>query len=243
MLFADAFAWLFSPDAAGIPVRIVQHLAYTLIALGVSSAIAIPIGYWIGHTGRGRDIAVGLSGAARALPSLGLITILALLVSTRQALLAATITFVVLGVPSILAGAYSGLQSIDRRTIDAARAQGMTEWQILWQVEIPLGLPLLVGGLRNAALQVVATATLAAYITLGGLGGPILAAIPNRRFDIMLGTSLVLILLAIALDAVFALLERVAVPKGVALQRRGARPQRLRPRPTRSGTTVGSPTT
>jgi len=228
MLFADAFAWLFSPDAAGIPVRIVQHLAYTLIALGVSSAIAIPIGYWIGHTGRGRDIAVGLSGAARALPSLGLITILALLVSTRQA---------------ILAGAYSGLQSIDRRTIDAARAQGMTEWQILRQVEIPLGLPLLVGGLRNAALQVVATATLAAYITLGGLGGPILAAIPNRRFDIMLGTSLVLILLAIALDAVFALLERVAVPKGVALQRRGARPQRLRPRPTRSGTAVGSPTT
>ena len=128
----------------------------------------------------------------------------------------AIIAFVILGIPSILAGAYSGLQAIDRRTIDAARAIGMTEWQILWKVEIPLGLPLLIGGVRNATLQVVATVTLAAYVGLGGLGYGIIQGLPLRRFDQMLGSAILIAVLALVLDVLFALIQRAVVPPGVA---------------------------
>src|SRR5690606_31381796 len=108
---------------------------------------------------------------------------------------------------------------IDPATIDAARAVGMTEWQILWKVEAPLGLRLLVSGLRSATLQVVATVTLAAYINLGALGYDILQGIPLRRDDQVLGAALVVIVLALALDALFAIatlvVERV-IPDGAA---------------------------
>jgi osmoprotectant transport system permease protein len=124
-----------------------------------------------------------------------------------------------LAIPPILAGAYAGLEVIDRRTIDAARSVGMTEWQILWKVEIPLGLPLLIGGLRSATLQVVATVTLAAYVNLGGLGYDIVQGIPLRRYDQMLGSAIVIIVLALLLDALFAVLERYAVPRGVRVGR------------------------
>jgi len=127
--------------------------------------------------------------------------------------------FLVLGVPSILAGAYAGLEAIDRRTIDAARAVGMTEWQILLRVEIPLGLPLLLGGVRNAALQIVATTTLAAYIGLGGLGVYIFEGLPIRNFTEMLGGAILIALLAVVLDGVFALLQNFAIPRGVTAGR------------------------
>ena len=125
------------------------------------------------------------------------------------------LVLVLLAIPPILAGAYAGLEVIDRRTIDAARGLGMTEWQILWKVEVPLGLPLLLGGLRSATLQVVATATLAAYVNLGGLGYDIVQGIALRRYDQMLGAAILVILLALLFDALFAVLERYAVPRGV----------------------------
>jgi len=180
-LFLDAFAWIFSPDRltdnVPLPELIAQHLFFTFLSIVIAAAIAIPLGYLIGHTGKGREIAVGISGAARAVPSFGLILLLVLVIGVTQKPLAASIAFVLLAVPSILAGAYSGFEQIDRRVIDSARAVGMTEWQILVKVEVPLGLPLLIGGLRAATLQVVATVTLAAYIGLGGLGLPIIAGL------------------------------------------------------------------
>jgi osmoprotectant transport system permease protein len=219
-LFLDALAWLFSPERLvgpnAIPVRLSEHLFYTAVSLLFAAIIAIPLGYLIGHTGRGREWAVGASGAARALPSFGLLLVLVMLVGTTRAPFAAVVSFVLLAIPSVLAGAYSGIEAIDRRTIDAARAQGMTEWQILLRVEMPLGLPLLLGGLRNAALQVVATVTLAAYIGLGGLGMYIFRGLPLRRYDEMLGGAILIVLLALVLDAVFALLQRLSVPRGLA---------------------------
>jgi len=95
----------------------------------------------------------------------------------------------------------------------------MTEWQILWRVEVPLGLPLLIGGLRSAALQIVATVTLAAYIGLGGLGQYIIAGLRLRQFDQMLGAAIVIIVLALVIDGLFALLQHLVVPKGVAAGR------------------------
>jgi osmoprotectant transport system permease protein len=222
-LFSEAMAWLFAaerytgPDS--LQVRIGEHLFYTFVSVLVVAVIAIPLGYFIGHTGRGREIAIGVSGAARAIPSFGLILLLVLLMSVTQKPLAAFIAFVLLGIPSVLAGAYSGLEAIDRRVIDSARAVGMTEWQILWKVEIPLGLPLLIGGLRSATLQIVATVTLAAYIGLGGVGGYIIAGLALRRFDQMLGAALVIVALALVLDGLFALAERLVVPRGVAAGR------------------------
>jgi osmoprotectant transport system permease protein len=218
-LFADAIAWLFSPERlegpGALTLRIGEHLGYTALSVVIAAAIAIPIGYLIGHTGKGREIAVAISGAARALPSFGLILLLVLLFGVLQVSLAAVVAFVLLAIPSILAGAYTGIQAIDRHTIDAARAIGMTEWQILWKVEVPLGLPLLIGGLRSGALQVIATVTLAAYVNLGGLGYDILQGLPLRRYDQMLGAAIVIMVLALAVDGLFGLVQKFAVPRGV----------------------------
>jgi osmoprotectant transport system permease protein len=222
-LFAEAFAWLFSTDRLqggdALPTAIAVHLFYTFVSLLIAAVIAIPVGYLIGHTGKGRELAVGISGAARALPSFGLILLLVLVIGVTQKEGAAFAAFVLLGIPSVLAGAYSGLEAIDRRIIDAARAVGMTEWQILWRVEVPLGLPLLIGGLRSAALQIVATVTLAAYIGLGGLGQYIIAGLRLREFDQMLGAAIVIIVLALVIDGLFALLQHLVVPRGVAAGR------------------------
>jgi osmoprotectant transport system permease protein len=191
-LLADAFAWIFSPDRLGgsspLLAAIGQHLFYTFLALVIAAAIAMPVGFFIGHTGRGRSVAIGVSGAARAVPSFGLILLLVLVIGVTQKPLAATIAFVLLGIPSILAGAYAGLEAIDRRVIDAARAVGMTEWQILWRVEVPLGLPLLIGGLRAGALQIVATVVLAAYVDtrlalLPFVAVAVMWLVPDRRVE------------------------------------------------------------
>lgn len=238
-LFADALAWLFSPErlvgSGAITVRIGEHLGYTAISVLIAAAVAIPLGYLIGHTGKGREIAVAISGAARALPSFGLILLLVLLLGVLQVSFAAVVAFVLLAIPSILAGAYTGFQAIDRHTIDAARAIGMTQWQILWKVEVPLGLPLLIGGLRSGALQVIATVTLAAYVNLGGLGYDILQGLPLRRYDKMLGAAIVVMVLALAVDGLFGLLQKFAVPRGVV----AGQPSELRSPPSRRRAVAG----
>jgi osmoprotectant transport system permease protein len=240
-LLAEAFAWMFSPERLGgsspLPAAIGLHLFYTFLSLAIAAVIAIPLGYYIGHTGRGRNVAIGISGAARAIPSFGLILLLVLVIGVTQKPLAATIAFVLLGIPSILAGAYAGLEAVDRRVVDAARAVGMTEWQILWRVEVPLGLPLLIGGLRAGALQIVATVVLAAYVTLGGLGTYIIQGIPLRRFDMILGSAIVIVVVALVLDGLFALLERIVVPRGVT----AGRPQEVRSMPSRRRAVAGIP--
>ena len=207
-LFREALAWLLAPEQQSGPdavlVRLGEHLLYTVVAVVISAVIAVPIGYAIGHTGRGKQIAITCSGAARALPSLGLLTILTLLVGVGDAVLAATVVFVVLGVPAVLAGAYAGIESVDPDVVDAARAMGMTEWQILFRVEAPIGLGLLLGGLRSATLQIVATAVLAAYVGLGGLGIYIIRGIAIRTYEQMLGGALVIVALALVLDGLFA---------------------------------------
>jgi osmoprotectant transport system permease protein len=216
-LLLEALAWLFSPErlegSHPLPEAFLTHLAYTFAAVAIAAAVAIPAGWAIGHTGRGRELAVGISGAARAIPSFGLILLLVLVLGVTRKPEAALIAFVLLAIPPILAGAYSGLEAIDRRIIDAGRAQGMSEWQILWRIEAPLGLALLVAGLRSAVLQVVATVTLAAYVNLGGLGYDIIQGLQLRRFEQVLGGAIAVAALALVLDGVFALLQRAAVPR------------------------------
>ncbi|MFB7249362.1 ABC transporter permease [Microbacterium sp. NPDC056234] len=221
-LFAEAMAWLFSPERLegpyALPTLLGQHLYYTIVSVLIAAAIAVPAGWLIGHTGRGREIAVAISGAARAIPSFGLMILLVLLLGVLRVPEAAVITFVVLAIPSLLAGAYTGLEAIDRRTIDAARAMGMTAWQVFWKVEVPLGLPLLVAGFRAALLQVIATVTIAAYVNLGGLGWPIIQGIPLQRFDQVLGGAILVALLALIADLLMALAQHAAVPTGIRVQ-------------------------
>ncbi|MEW1833864.1 ABC transporter permease [Microbacterium sp. NPDC079995] len=237
-VFLDAFAWIFSPDRTTgyLPLgeAILQHLGFTFGSVLIAALIAVPAGWAIGHTGRGREIAVFLSGAARSLPSLGLVVLLYLVIGVNFKEQAAVVAFVLLAIPSILAGAYAGIEAIERTTIEAGRAVGMTPMQVLWRIEVPLGLPLLIGGIRSAVLQVVATVTIAAYVGLGGLGFALIQGIQTRNPAQILGASIVVVVLALVLDAVFALLQRVLVPRGVTVQRSAPerrRRRRLSPQP------------
>ncbi len=218
-LFLDAIAWLLSPEQyrgeGSLPQRTLEHLSYTAGATLIATLIAVPIGYFIGHTGRGGTWVVGITGAARALPSFGVILLLVLLLGVSERVTASVLALVLLGIPPLMAGAYAGMQQIPRETIDAARSQGMTEWQIIRKVEIPLSLPLVLGGLRGAVLQIVATATLVAYVGLGGLGYDILQGIPLRRFDQTIGAALVIVVVAITLDGALAAATRWVTPRGV----------------------------
>lgn len=228
-LLSDALKWLVAPEQwegkDGLAVLLGQHLLFTFISVVIAGAIAIPVGWAIGHTGKGREIAVGAAGIARAVPSFGLLILLVLLLGVTHKPEAAVLAFVVLAIPSLLAGAYTGFEAIDRKTIDAARAMGMTEWQILFKVEIPLGLSLLVGGIRAAVLQVVATVTIAAYVNLGGLGLPIITGLNLRRFDMVLGGALLVAVVALLLDMLLAIGQKAAVPRALGSKQRKVRTQ------------------
>ena len=236
-LVVQGILWVLDPahygGVNGIDTRVAQHLLISLGVVAVASLFAIPLGYVIGHTGRGRSLAIGASGAIRALPTLGLLSLIALLVNVG--LIGPFIALVVLAIPSILAGAYSGFEAVDRRAIDAARAVGMTELQIVARVEMPLGLPLLIGGLRTASLQVIATATLADYVGGGGLGHFIFLGLKTNDYPQMLAGSIVVIVLAILSEVLFIIVQRLVVPAGVT----AGRPQDVRVKSPRSRAALG----
>jgi osmoprotectant transport system permease protein len=207
----DSFNWS-GPE--GITARILQHIWYTVAALGLATAIALPVGLWIGHTRRGAFLAINMGNAARALPSLGLL-MLAVLITDQIGFLPVLIALVALGIPPILTSTYAGLSGVDPATIDAARGMGMTGREILTKVEIPIALPLIISGLRGATLQIVSTATIAALVSLGGLGRYVVDGLKLRDFPQMFSGALLVALLAIALDLLFALVGRLTVSKGL----------------------------
>jgi osmoprotectant transport system permease protein len=207
----DSFNWS-GPE--GITARIIQHIWYTFAALGLSALIALPVGLRIGHTRRGAFLAINIGNAARALPSLGLLMI-AVLLTNQIGFLPVLIALVALGIPPILTSTYAGLSGVDPATIDAARGMGMTGREILTKVEIPIALPLIISGLRAATLQIVSTATIAALVSLGGLGRYVVDGLKLRDFPQMFSGALLVALLAILLDLLFALAGRITVSKGL----------------------------
>ena len=233
----SAIAWLFDPanyvagSQSPLPIqdRIGEHLQYTFVSVVIAALIALPLGFYIGHTGRGRQFVISFTGAMRALPTLGLLMALLLIVGgfvgfTQASFLASVIAFVILAIPSTLAGAYAGLESVDRATIDAARANGMTELQILTKVEIPLALPLIIGGLRASTLQVLSTVVVASYISLGGLGAIISSGIGLNDNNRILGGAILVTVLALVVDGLFALLQRLTRSRGgVQAEKKNAR--------------------
>lgn len=190
----------------GLAVRTCEHLEYTAVAVAASALIAVPVGLLIGHTGRGTLLVVGAVNGLRALPTLGVLLLGVLLFGLGLG--PPLVALMLLGIPSLLASTYAGIASVDPLVVDAARAMGMTESQVLLRVEVPNVL----GGLRSATLQVVATATVAAYASLGGLGGYLIDGIKERRFHIALVGAMMVAALALTLDGLLALAGWVSVP-------------------------------
>ena len=178
----------------------------------------MPIGLIIGHLRKGDVVVVGLVNALRSLPTLGLLTFLVLLLGLG--LIPPILALVILGIPPVLAGTYAGIANVDRTVVDAARAMGMTEWQVLSRVEVPNALPLILGGLRNATLQIIATATVAAYVNLGGLGryifdGFALCASTTECLSVRCWSTI----LALVVDGLLALAVWASVPGTGRLRR------------------------
>ncbi|MCV7103469.1 ABC transporter permease [Mycobacterium palustre] len=186
----------------GLAARTLEHLEYTAVAVAASALIAVPVGLVIGHTGRGTLLVVGAVNGLRALPTLGVLLLGVLLFGLGIG--PPLVALMLLGVPALLAGTYAGIANVDPTVVDAARAVGMTEAQVLLRVEIPNALPLILGGLRNATLQVVATATVAAYASLGGLGRYLIDGIKERQFQLALVGALMVAALALILDGLLA---------------------------------------
>ena len=224
----QALAYIFTADhwggRSGIGARILEHLQYTAVAVVISALIAIPIGMIIGHTGRGTFLVVTGVNALRALPTLGVLLLGVLL--WGLGLLPPTVALMLLGIPPLLAGTYAGIANVDPAVVDAARSMGMTETRVLTRVELPNAMPLVLGGLRTATLQVVATATVAAYASLGGLGRYLIDGIKVRQFHIALVGALLVTVLALILDGLLALAVWASVP-GSGRLRPGRLPQPL----------------
>ena len=207
---------------AGLGARIIEHLQYTAVAVAVSALIAIPIGLIIGHTGRGSFLVVTAVNGLRALPRLGVLLLGVLL--WGLGLLPPTVALMLLGIPPLLAGTYAGIANVDPKVTDAARSMGMTERRVLMRVEVPNAMPLILGGLRTATLQVVATATIAAYASLGGLGRYLIDGIKVRQFYLALVGALLVTVLALILDGLLAMAVWASVPGAGRLRRRLPQP-------------------
>ncbi|HVL97770.1 MAG TPA: ABC transporter permease [Egibacteraceae bacterium] len=214
----DALAWFADPvhwrGTDGVPARMLEHLYYSGVATLVAVLLALPAGLAAGHTGRGGALAVNVANAGRALPTFGLVLLVVTLVGLGD--LSIFLPLVAFAVPPILTNAYAGIRAVDPDVRDAAAGVGMTGLQVLWRVELPVALPLVLAGIRTSAVQVVATATLAAYAGSGGLGRYIVNGFAVRDFPQVFAGALLVALFAIAVELAFGRLQALVVPKGVA---------------------------
>ena len=231
----------------GIPTRLLEHLVLAVVAVLVATVIALPAGLYIGHTGKGQLLGINIANIGRAIPSYAvMVMILPVALALAPTLgydpllglsfLPIFLAMVLLAIPPILVGAYAGLRDVDRDLVESARGMGLTERQILTRIELPLASPIIVGGFRTAMLQVIATATIGAILSGGGLGRFIIDGIA-RRNDGMLYFGVILVAtLAIGVDVGMSWLQRRLTPRGL---RPGAAP---RPDSSVSGDTAPAAT-
>jgi osmoprotectant transport system permease protein len=220
--FGGTFSYLTTASnwagSSGFPARLLQHFEYSLIPLAIAVVIGLPLGLLSGHTGRGGAVLSMLSNASRALPTLGLLVVCA--IGIGVGLRAAVIPLVFLALPSVLVNTYVGIQGVDRNLVDSAYGMGLRPRQVLFRVEVPVALPLVVLGLRTAALQVVATATIAAYVGLGGLGRFIIDGIASRNFAEVGAGAIMVAAFAIVTEVLFLVGQRLVVSPGVRARAR-----------------------
>lgn len=207
----------------GIPTRLLEHIEYSAIAVLIGLVIALPLGLLIGHTGKGTTVVAGVANSLRALPTIGLLIFFVVLISPHvhgkgdtAYLVPSEIVLVLLAIPPILSNTYAGVQNVDPAARDAAVGMGMTGRQVLLRVELPCALPLVMSGLRSAALQVIATATIAAYVSLGGFGRLVFDGQAQQLYPKMVTGALLVALLAMGTDLLLALVQRFVVSRGLS---------------------------
>jgi osmoprotectant transport system permease protein len=214
----EVIAWLTDPaqwsGPDGIPVRTLQHLWYSVLATVIAAAIALPIGVYIGHTGRGAFFAVNLTNLGRAIPSLGIIILMFTVFGFGIAPI--LITLFALAIPPIVTNSYIGVRSVDPDVRQAAEGMGMRGRQVLWQVELPIAMPLIMAGIRTSAVQVVATATLAAFIGLGGLGRYLIDGLAQRDIAEVVGGAILVAVLSLLTELALGRVQTLVVSEGLA---------------------------
>jgi osmoprotectant transport system permease protein len=231
----ETLAWLADPGrwqgVDGIPTRLVEHVSISAAAVALALAIALPLGAFIGHTGRGAALAINAANVGRAIPSYAVLVIV-LPISLRLNpdlgldVIPTFTAMTLLAIPPILVTAYAGIREVDRDLVESARGMGMRERQILTGVELPIALPVVVGGIRTAAVQVVATATLGAVVAYGGLGRYIIDGIARNEYDRLFGGVVLVAGLALLTEGAFALLQRTLTSPGLRRAPAEAGPRR-----------------
>ena len=208
--FGDRASWRGSD---GLVHLVAQHVWLSAVAIGFASAIALPIGLGLGHARRGEVFAVNVANIGRALPSFAVLVfaLQVLSIGTGPALVA----LVVLAVPVMVTNSFVAMAAVDDDQRDAARGIGMTRWQLFCRVELPLAIPLVMAGVRTAAVQVVATATLAALVGYGGLGLLILRGLRTRDNVEVFAAALSVAVLALVTEVLLGLAQRVLTPRGI----------------------------
>jgi osmoprotectant transport system permease protein len=218
----EGLQWLVDPanwsGVDGIPARVWEHVQLSAIALVIATLIAVPIGLWIGHTRRGQFWTVQLANVGRSIPSLAVLSIMFLIAvkefpSLAFGFLPTIVALTLLGIPVILINTYVGIQQVDPDTVEAARGMGMSGRQVLSTLEVPMAMPLIMTGLRLAAVQIVATAGLAALIAGGGLGRYIVDGFALRENDRIVAGAILVAVLSLLTDLAFSLLTRITSPK------------------------------
>jgi len=221
--FSYAWDWITSGanwhGAGSIPHQVLAHLGYSALPLLIAAVIAIPAGVAIGHRGgQAANVVINVANAWRSIPTLGLLILLAVFLGFSA--LTWLVPLVVLAIPPILINAAAGVAGVDPGVRDAAKGVGMTTWQQILQVEVPIAVPLILLGLRTSAIFVVATATIAAYIGLGGLGRFIFDGLASSDYGPVAGGALLVVILAVLVLVLFTVLTRVLTPAGLRQQAR-----------------------
>jgi osmoprotectant transport system permease protein len=206
------------PGAPHLPTLVhltLETLKIAAIGVGISVLIALPVGLWLGHIHKGSFIAINLGNIWRSLPSLAVLAIGVALLGLG--LNNVELALVVLAVPPIITNAYVAIDGVDRDVVDAARGTGLTEWQVLRQVELPLGIPLIFAGIRTAALFVVSTTTIAALTGYSGSLGDIINNEASYHLSGVLGAAICIAALALAVEFALAVVQRLLTPRGLKL--------------------------
>ena len=228
--FVDAIEFIFSEresPAGGTQVGglgeiwelMWPHLKLSGASLAIACAIAIPLGLWLGHRGRGGFLAINASNIGRAIPSLALIAFFVAWIGVGFANL--TLALVLLAIPPVLTNTYTGVRQVDRDAVGSAKGMGMTGPQVVRRVELPLALPLIFGGIRTSAVNVVATATIAPLAGVVTLGDPIIN-VNTYGDEGRLAAAIVVALLAVATEVVLGTAQRAVTPRGLRVNRREA---------------------
>lgn len=213
---SQAWTWLTTSanwsGGDGIAHRLGEHVFLTVVCLAISCVLALPVALVLGHLGRGGALAINISNAGRAVPTFAVLVLLVLSPLGRDGQWPTIIALVLFAIPPVLTNAYVGMREVDRDVVESARGMGMTGGQLLLRVELPLAFPLVMTGVRTAAVQVVATATLAALPGGGGLGRLITAGFAQQHTYQVVGGALLVAALALLVEGVFAALQRFADP-------------------------------